>query len=63
MHAWRDVYGLFLVWLAFMAVVAVYVFRIGVLWREQRLMERAYQLRLARSLGEAARRASPGGSR
>ncbi len=63
MHAWRDVLGLFTVWLGFMAVVAIYVVRIGIMWREQQLMERAYRLRLAKSMGEAVREASAGGSR
>jgi len=60
MHPWRDVYGVFLLWLTFMAVVAAYVVRIGILWREQRLMERAYRLQLAKSMGRAVRETSPG---
>ena len=60
MHPWRDVYGVFLLWLTFMAVVAAYVVRIGILWREQRLTERAYRLQLAKSMGRAVRETSPG---
>jgi hypothetical protein len=60
MHSWRDVTGVFLLWLAFMAVVAVYVVRIGILWREQRLMERFYRLQLAKSMRRAVRETSPG---
>ena len=61
MHPWGDVYEVLLLWLAFMAVVAVYVVRIGFLWREQRLMERAYRLRLAKAMGRAVRERSAGG--
>lgn len=60
MHSWGDVYEVLLLWLTFMAVVAVYVVRIGVLWREQLLMERFYRLQLAKSMGRAVRESSAG---
>ncbi len=60
MHHWRDVIGLFLLWLAFMVVVGVYVARIGIMVREQQLMERAYRLRLASARGRELREASAG---
>jgi hypothetical protein len=60
MHPWGDVYAVLLLWLAFMAVVAVYVVRIGILWREHRLMERFYRLQLAKSMGRAVRETSAG---
>ena len=63
MHAWEEFLALFLVWLGLVAVVGVYVVRIAILVREQRLVERVYRLRLARSLGETVRDASAGGSR
>lgn len=47
--------ALMLIWLAFMAVIGVYVVRIGLMLREQRIMERAYLLRLATLRGKAAR--------
>ena len=55
MHAWEEFLALFLVWLGLVAVVGVYVVRIAILVREQRLVERVYRLRLARSLGETVR--------
>ena len=55
---WWDVYGAFVLWLTFMAVVVVYALRIGLLLREQRLAERAYRMRLARSMGRAVREQS-----
>lgn len=47
--------ALLLIWLAFMSVIGVYVVRIGLMLREQRIMERAYRLRLAILSGKAAR--------
>ena len=55
-----EVTGLLVLWLAFMTVVGVYVVRIGLMLREQRILERAYRLRLATLRGKAAREA--GGS-
>ncbi len=64
--AWMDeAIALLVVWLGFMFVVGVYVVRIGLLVREQRLLERDYRLRLAtrrgRTVGEmsAAGESSP----
>ena len=50
-----EVTGLMVLWLAFMTVIGVYVVRIGLMLREQRIMERAYRLRLATLRGKAAR--------
>ena len=55
MHAWRDFIGLTLLWLAFMTVVGIYLARIGLLVREQQLIERAYRLHLATARGRAVR--------
>ena len=57
MHEWRDFIGPILLWLAYMAVVGIYVARIGFLVREQQLMERAYRLHLAMARGKAVRAA------
>ena len=50
-----EIVALMLIWLAFMTVIGVYVVRIGLMLREQRIMERAYRLRLATRRGKAAR--------
>lgn len=47
--------ALFVLWLGFMTVVGVYVFRIGTLLRRQRITEREYGLRLATLRGRMAR--------
>ena len=49
---------MFLLWLAFMSVVGVYVIRIGLMLMEQRAMERHLRLRLAMMRGRAAREAA-----
>ena len=58
MHDWGDFIGLLLIWLAFISVVGIYVARIGILVREQQLMERAYRMHLAAAMGKAVREAS-----
>ena len=58
MLSWEEADALFVVWLAFIGVVAAYVVRITALWHEHRTMERAYRLRLARSMGRAVREAA-----
>ncbi len=63
MRDWGDFIALLLIWLAFMAVVGVYVARIGILVREQQLMERAYRLRLAAARGREVREAGTGADR
>lgn len=50
-----EVTGLLVLWLAFMSVVGVYVVRIGLMLREQRIVERGYRLRLATLRGKAVR--------
>ncbi len=49
--------ALMVIWLGFMTVVGVYVVRIVLMLREQRIMERAYRLRLATLRGKAVREA------
>jgi len=51
----RELLALLLIWLAFMTVVAVYVVRIGLMLRGQRITERAYRLRLATLRGRMMR--------
>ena len=53
-----EIVALLVIWLAFMTVIGVYVVRIGLMLREQRIMERAYRLRLATQRGKAAREGS-----
>lgn len=53
-----DLAAMFLLWLAFMSVVGVYVIRIGLMLMEQRAMERHLRLRLAMMRGRAAREAA-----
>ena len=50
-----EIVGLLLVWLAFMSLVGYYVVRIGLMLREQHVMERAYRLQLAMRMGKAVR--------
>ncbi len=47
--------ALLVIWLAFMSVIGVYAVRIGLMLREQRIMERAYRLRLATLRGKSVR--------
>lgn len=55
--------GLLVLWLAFMSVFGVYVVRIGLILREQRIVEHAYRMRLAALRGRAIREmAETGGS-
>lgn len=55
--------GLMLVWLTFMSVVGVYVVRIGLMLREQRIIEHAYRMRLAALRGRAVRESAETGGR
>ena len=58
-----EIVALLVIWLAFMSVIGVYAVRIGLMLREQRIMERAYRLRLATLRGKAVREmAGTGGS-
>jgi hypothetical protein len=50
-----EIVGLLLIWLTFMSLVGYYVVRIGLMLREQRIVERAYRLRLATLRGKAVR--------
>ena len=50
--------ALLMLWLAFMTVIGIYVVRIGLMLHEQRIMERAYRLRLATLRGKAVREAA-----
>ena len=52
---WGENMALLMLWLAFMTVIGVYVVRIGLMVREQRIMERAYRLRIAMWRGKAVR--------
>ena len=52
---WGENMALLMLWLAFMTVIGVYVVRIGLMVREQRIMERAYRLRIATLRGRAVR--------
>ena len=47
--------GLMLIWLTFMSLVFYYVVRIGLMLREQHIVERMYRLRLATLRGKAVR--------
>ena len=47
--------AVFVMWVAFMSVVGVYVIRIGLILREQRMMERDLRLRIAMRKGRAVR--------
>ena len=47
-----------ILWVAFMAVVGVYVIRIGIMLVEQRATERNFRLHLAVKRGRAAREAA-----
>ena len=58
MDDWEGFIGLALLWLGFMTVVGIYVARIGILVREQQLIERAYRLNLATARGRAVREAA-----
>lgn len=47
--------AVFVMWVAFMSVVGVYVIRIALMLREQRMMERDLRLRMAVQRGRAVR--------
>ena len=47
--------ALLMLWLAFMTVIGVYVVRIGLMVREQRIREGAYGLRMGTLRGRAVR--------
>jgi len=53
-----EIAALLVIWLAFMSVIGVYVVRIGLMVREQRITERAYRLRLATLRGKSVREMS-----
>jgi hypothetical protein len=50
-----EIIAVLMLWLAFMTVVGIYVVRIGLMLREQRILERAYRLRLATLRGRSVR--------
>ena len=52
--------GLLVLWLAFMSVLGVYVVRIGLMLREQRIVEHVYRMRLAALRGKAIREMADG---
>ena len=51
----EEATALFVLWLGFMTVVGVYVTRIGLMLRRQRVTEREYRLRLATHRGRTVR--------
>ena len=55
--------GLLVLWLAFMSVFGVYAVRIGLMLREQRIVEHAYRMRLAALRGKAIREMAETGGR
>ena len=55
--------GLLVLWLAFMSVLGVYVVRIGLMLREQRIVEDVYRMRLAALRGKAIREMAETGGR
>ena len=57
MFDFDDVTAVFLMWVAFMTVLGVYVIRIALILHEQRAMERRFRLRLALHRGRMAREA------
>ena len=48
---------LLVLWLAFMAVLGAYVVKISLMLREQKILERAYRLKIATIHGKAIREA------
>jgi hypothetical protein len=51
----EEFMALLVIWLGFMSVAGFYVVRIGLMLREQRIVEQVYRMRLAALRGKAVR--------